>query len=238
MEFTNNFAVQAPLADVWTFMLNAQEVAPCVPGAQITEMVDELHYKGTVKVKLGAVQMNYRGEMEMDPDEAARRIILRAKGAELRGSGGASGTVTTFLVEGPEGGTEVNIHSQIDVTGRVAQFGRGIMQDVANRLIREFAQCLEQKIVSQSTIAENSAVQSAEPAQPGKAADQPGTSSTATTSPPAQVQTDVSRANQAPSSDSSDGSGNELKLANLVADITRSRLAGLLRGVASRLDPK
>ncbi len=238
MEFTNSFTVQAPLTEVWTFMLDAQEVAPCVPGAQITETIDERHYKGTVKVKLGAVQMNYRGEMELDPDEAARRIILRAKGSELRGSGGASGTVTTFLVEGPDGGTEVNIHSQIDVTGRVAQFGRGIMQDVANRLIREFAQCLEQKIIAQSETAQQAPVQDSEPAPPSKAAAEPAMSSTATTPPPAQAPTAVNTANQALGSGSSSGAARELNIANLVVEITRSRLAALLRGVASRLDPK
>lgn len=238
MEFTNSFTVQAPLMEVWTFMLDAQEVAPCVPGAQITETVDERHYKGTVKVKLGAVQMNYRGEMELDPDEAARRIILRAKGSELRGSGGASGTVTTFLVEGPDGGTEVNIHSQIDVTGRVAQFGRGIMQDVANRLIREFAQCLEQKIVAQSGTAQNAPAQNSGPAQPFNSAAEPATSSTTATSPPAQAPTAVSRGNQASGSGSSSGAAKELNIANLVVDITRSRLAALLHGVASRLDPR
>jgi len=238
MEFTNSFTVQAPLLEVWTFMLDAQEVAPCVPGAQITETIDERHYKGTVKVKLGAVQMNYRGEMELDPDEAARRIILRAKGSELRGSGGASGTVTTFLVEGPDGGTEVNIHSQIDVTGRVAQFGRGIMQDVANRLIREFAQCLEQKIVAQSGTAQNAPARDAESEQPSNPAAEPATSSSATTPPSTQAPAAVSGGNQASGSASSSGSAKELNLANLVVDITRSRLAGLLRGVASRLDPK
>ncbi len=235
MEFTNSFTVQAPLTEVWTFMLDAHEVAPCVPGAQITETIDERHYKGTVKVKLGAVQMNYRGEMELDPDEAARRIILRAKGSELRGSGGASGTVTTFLVEGPDGGTEVNIHSQIDVTGRVAQFGRGIMQDVANRLIREFAQCLEQKIIAQSGTAQQAPVQDSEPAQAANAVAEPALSSTATA---AAAPTAVNTANQESGSGSSSGSDKELNIANLVVDITRSRLAALLHGVASRLDPK
>lgn len=238
MEFTNSFTVLAPLSEVWTFMLDAQEVAPCVPGAQITETIDERHYKGTVKVKLGAVQMNYRGEMELDPDEAARRIILRAKGSELRGSGGASGTVTTFLVEGPDGGTEVNIHSQIDVTGRVAQFGRGIMQDVANRLIREFAQCLEQKIVAQSGTAQQAPVQDSEPAQPANAVAEPAMSSTATTPPPAQASTAVNTADQASRSGSGSGAAKELNIANLAVDIARSRLAALLHGVASRLDPK
>jgi carbon monoxide dehydrogenase subunit G len=153
MDFTNEFTVDAPLATVWEFMQNAEEVTPCVPGASITEQIDDTHYKGTVKVKLGAVQMSYRGEMEMVPDEGDRTITLQAKGRETRGSGGASGTVTTRLVDAGDGRTKVEIHSQIDVTGRVAQFGRGIMQDVANRLIKDFAACLEQKMTASTAAA-------------------------------------------------------------------------------------
>lgn len=146
MDFTNSFSVHAPLPTVWDFMLDAQRVTPCVPGAQLTETVDDTHYKGTVKVKLGAVQMTYRGDLEMEPNEAEHTIVLRARGTETRGSGGASGTVTTRLTESEDGVTTVHMESHVDVTGRVAQFGRGIMQDVANRLTKEFAQCLEQTI--------------------------------------------------------------------------------------------
>lgn len=164
MEFDNHFTVSAPPDTVYRFMLNAREVAPCVPGAQITEEIDEHHFKGTAKVKVGPVQMTYRGELEMQPDAAERTIVLRARGTEARGGGGASGTVTTQIKGSPSGGTDVEIHSQIDVSGRAAQFGRGLMQDVATKLIKEFAQCLEAKLEAQQAELGTSASLSKEPA--------------------------------------------------------------------------
>lgn len=146
MDFTNTFTVRAPLQRVWEFLLDAYEVAPCVPGAEITEAIGERQFRGTVKVKLGAVQVVYRGELEQTADEAARTITLNGKGTEQRGGGGARGSATVTLEDQGAAVTQVTVQSHVDVTGRVAQFGRGIMQDVTNRLINEFARCLEQKI--------------------------------------------------------------------------------------------
>lgn len=146
MEFTNSFTANAPLDQVWMVLTNAQEVAPCVPGAEITELIDDHHFKGVVKVRLGAVSMSYRGEMEMQPDEPNHAIVLQGKGTESRGSGGATGKVTVRLESSGGDTTDVTIHSEVDVTGRVATFGRGIMQDVSNRLIKEFANCLQGKL--------------------------------------------------------------------------------------------
>jgi uncharacterized protein len=151
MDFTNSFNVTAPLEHVWEFMLKADEVTPCVPGAQLTESLDDLHHKGMVKVKLGPVAMTYRGELEMRPDHASHTITLYAKGTEIRGIGGASGRITTSLSKTDDGGTQVQIVSQVDVSGKVAQFGRGIMQDVANRMTKQFASCLEEKLRQTST---------------------------------------------------------------------------------------
>jgi carbon monoxide dehydrogenase subunit G len=202
-------------------MLNAQEVAPCVPGAELTETVDDTHYRGTVKFKLGAVQMTYRGELEMQADETARRIVLHARGMETRGSGGASGTFTTVLTSGEGGGTSVDIHSHVDVTGRVAQFGRSIMQDVANRLIRDFAACLETKLQTADAAATprtGEAVGSVTSGHEGLLHE--GAAPTA--SPPPAPRT-------AP---------NELRLQSLILTIVRSRTAALLRDIAERIDPK
>lgn len=147
MDFTNAFTVNVPLEHVWEFMLDAERVTPCVAGAAITEVIDPTHYKGTVKMKLGAVQMTYRGDLEMEPDEAARTITLRAKGTDVRGGGGATGTVTTRLTtDGTL--TTIQMDSHVDVTGRVAQFGRGIMQDVANRMVKDFARCIEAHLIA------------------------------------------------------------------------------------------
>ncbi len=251
MEFTNSFAVQAPLSVVWDFMLDAQEVAPCVPGAQITDVVDDRHFKGTVKVKLGAVQMTYRGELEMEPDEGSRTITLRAKGTEMRGSGGASGTFTTRLVEGSEGLSQVEMQSRVDVTGRVAQFGRGIMQDVANRIIKEFAKCLEQKLQQRARVGESAEASAAPateaeiiresvPASPPAQETVPAIAATST--PPSASQATAPSTPQAtavkPQPAQAYNPPSELRLQNLIFDITRTRLAAALRKLATIIEPK
>jgi carbon monoxide dehydrogenase subunit G len=222
MDFTNSFTVKVPLQHVWEYMLDAEKVTPCVPGAALTETVDEHHYKGTVKVKLGAVQMSYRGELEMQPDESMHTISLHAKGTEIRGSGGASGRVTTRLSEAADGGTTIEMESHVDVTGRVAQFGRGIMQDVANRLVKEFANCLEAQLSSQHAVDPGSAatetVATAAPDTEPKPAGAPGTSSAPRTAPvPYQPE--------------------PIRPLPLLADVARSRTAWVLRKIADRIEP-
>lgn len=150
MEFENNFSVKAPVERVWSYLLDVQAVAPCVPGAALTEVVSDTEYKGTVKIKLGAVQVNYRGTLVLkEVDDAAHRVVISASGSETRGTGSASGTVTSTITQEDANTTSVHMVSEIVVTGRVAQFGRNIMQDVANRLIREFAKCLEANLTEQ-----------------------------------------------------------------------------------------
>lgn len=150
MEFSNEFTVQAPLPVAWAVMTNVEEVAPCVPGAEVTETIDEGHYKGLMKIKLGPVQVSFQGEIEMHVNEPDRTIKLVAKGNGLKGMGSASGTITSTLTPDGQDGTRVVIHSVVDVTGKIAQFGRGIMQDVAGRQIRQFAACVEGKVKAQA----------------------------------------------------------------------------------------
>jgi carbon monoxide dehydrogenase subunit G len=239
MEFTNTFTVQAPLDEVWDFLLDAQEVAPCVPGATLTESVDAQHHKGTVKVKLGAVQMSYRGELEMLPDKSTSTIVLRARGTEQRGSGGASGTFTTHLSE-ESGSTTVEIQTKVDVTGRVAQFGRGIMQDVAYRMIKDFASCLETKLQ-----ARGQAPQQTDGAVPPAATQPtPSTQAAETTtagpapSPPRSYSPAPPTADARPAVVHRPAAENELRLAPLIGDLLRSRTAAALRAIASRIEPK
>ena len=150
MEFENRFSVDAPLDTVWTFLTDVPQVAPCLPGAEITKVIDPEHYEGAMKIKLGPVSMTMRGELEMNADEAAHSIQLTARGKDMRGIGSAAGTITASIV--PAGnGTDVVISSKVDVTGRVAQFGRGIMQDVANRQTAQFAACLQEKLNAGTT---------------------------------------------------------------------------------------
>lgn len=223
-----------------------------MPGAQITEVIDESHFQGTVKVKLGAVQMSYRGTMEMQPDEASHTIVLQGKGTATGGGGGASGKVTVSLTQSGSG-TSVDILSQVDVTGRVAQFGRGIMQDVSNRLIKEFASCLQRKLSSagegEAPPAEPPSTEQARaedaagtvPAGPESASGEPATvtvkpepiatgeQNVPTPSTVAPVRSTAPVSTYAPE--------NELKLTSLVLDITRTKIAEGLRALAKRIEP-
>lgn len=242
MEFTNAFTANASMDQVWSILTNVEEVAPCVPGAQITELIDEHHFKGVVKVKLGAVSVSYKGEMDMQPDEAERTIVLQGKGTEARGSGGATGKITVRLAPAGAEHTEVNIHSEVDVTGRVATFGRGIMQDVANRLIKEFASCIQRKLEAGGTEASASAEGS--PA---------GTSSSPDVTAPAQSESTPTDQTEVPGSAAGrmvaaqggsshppapSSGATEMNLTGLLADVLRSRLAGSLRALATWIEPR
>lgn len=235
MEFKNEFTVRAPLDRVWDVLTDVNQVAPCVPGAQITETLGENRFKGVVKVKLGAVSVSYRGEMEMLADESARTIVLQGKGSEARGSGGATGTMTVQLSQSGED-VEVSITSQVDVTGRIATFGRGIMQDVANRLIKEFATCVQAKIEaggeSPSSSGETPASDAA--SNPGgPATNESGEGSferPATATPPAPAPAQ-------PPAQSSSQVG-EVNLSHLLGDLVRARIAEGLRSLASRIEPR
>lgn len=244
MEFTNAFTVAAPIEAVWPIFLDAESVAPCVPGAQITEALDDTHFRGTVKVKLGAVQMSYRGDLEMKSDEAQRIIVLAAKGTETRGSGGASGTFTIRLTSTDTGGTHVELHSHLDVTGRVAQFGRGIMQDVANRMIKDFARCLEQSVEKPArtdAAAETSMPEAPDSGRtPDHGAAKPGEAqpSEAAQYRTAEMPAGATATRATYISPAQTGVSNELRLGRLLTDLARGRLAAGLRAVAGWLEPR
>jgi uncharacterized protein len=123
-------------------------VAPCLPGATITERDAEGTYHGTFEVKLGPMTAAYRGTIRIDDvDEAARTATLKARGSDKRGQGGASATIVNRLSE-HEGATRVEAATDFTITGRLASFGRGgIMQDVSDRLLRDFAMCLQSRLV-------------------------------------------------------------------------------------------
>jgi carbon monoxide dehydrogenase subunit G len=141
------FEVQAPLEQVWSALLDLERVAPCLPGAAITGHDDEGTYRGTFSVKLGPMTAAYNGTIRIeDVDEAAHRATLAAKGTDKRGQGGATATIVNTLSE-HEGGTRVEAVTDFNITGRLAQFGRGgIMEDVSNRLLRDFATCLSSRL--------------------------------------------------------------------------------------------
>jgi carbon monoxide dehydrogenase subunit G len=147
MKMEQSFEVQAPLDQVWSALLDLERVAPCLPGAAITGHDEDGTYHGTFSVKLGPMTAAYNGTIKVeDVDEAAHRATLKAKGTDKRGQGGANATIVNTLSE-HNGGTTVDAVTDFNITGRLAQFGRGgIMEDVSNRLMRDFAACLSTRL--------------------------------------------------------------------------------------------
>ena len=147
MKLEQTFEVQAPLEQVWAALLDLERVAPCLPGASITGHDEDGTYRGTFSVKLGPMTAAYNGSIKVDEvDEAAHRATLKAKGTDKRGQGGANATIVNTL-SAHDGGTRVEAVTDFTITGRLAQFGRGgIMQDVSNRLLRDFATCLSTRL--------------------------------------------------------------------------------------------
>ncbi len=148
MELENSFEVSAPPERAWEFMLDVERVAPCMPGAELTEIVDDRTWKGKVTLKLGPVSLSYAGTVVMqERDEEARRVVLKADGTETRGKGTASALVTSTMGTAPEG-TRVTIHTDLTLAGAVAQYGRGMIGDVSQRLTDQFAECLADQLTA------------------------------------------------------------------------------------------
>ena len=146
MELHHEFTVPVPVDDAWQTLLDIERVAPCMPGATVEEY-DGKTVTGSVKVKVGPITVTYKGTAVFEEqDETAHRMVLSAGGRETRGQGTARATVTGTLTE-RDGGTAVSVHTDLTVTGRPAQFGRGVMAEVGDRLVGQFAQCLSERIV-------------------------------------------------------------------------------------------
>ncbi|PTM85728.1 SRPBCC family protein [Streptomyces sp. VMFN-G11Ma] len=145
MELNHEFTVPVPIDDAWRTLLDIERVAPCMPGASV-EDYDGKTVTGSVKVKVGPITVTYKGTAVFEEqDETAHRMVLIASGRETRGQGTARATVTGTLTE-RDGGTTVSVRTDLTVTGRPAQFGRGVMAEVGDRLVGQFSDCLAQRI--------------------------------------------------------------------------------------------
>jgi uncharacterized protein len=141
MRLEHDFTVPAPIDTAWRTLLDVPRIAPCLPGATLTDFDGE-EFTGTVKVKVGPITITYRGSGRLaERDEAAHRAVIEASGREARGPGTARATVTATLT-GTDDGTRVDVTADLAVTGRPAQFGRGMLSDVGAKLITRFADCL------------------------------------------------------------------------------------------------
>jgi carbon monoxide dehydrogenase subunit G len=152
MKLEQSFEVAAPIDQVWHALNDLERVAPCLPGAAITDHDDDGTYHGTFQVKLGPTTASYRGTIKIESaDESTHTATLKARGTDKRGQGGANATIVNTLSE-HDGGTTVEAVTDFTITGRLARFGRGgMMEDISNRLMRDFATCLSSRLADAPT---------------------------------------------------------------------------------------
>ncbi|MDX6327063.1 MAG: uncharacterized protein QOK15_3417 [Nocardioidaceae bacterium] len=146
MELTHSFTVPVDVGTTWATFEDIARVAECFPGATVTS-VDGDSFEGTVKVKLGPIALQYAGSgLFVERDETTRRLVLEAKGRDKRGNGTAGAHVTAGFVEVDPATTRVEVVTDLQVTGKPAQFGRGVMQDVSDKLLGQFVDCLASRV--------------------------------------------------------------------------------------------
>lgn len=181
MDLQNSFVVPADIDTAWKTLQDVEFLAPCVPGATLTKSDGE-NFEGHVKVKLGPVAMTFAGTARfVSRDEATHTAVIEGSGKETKGTGTAKGLVTAVLVAEAPDRTRCDVVSELTITGKAAQFGRGVMQDVASRIIDQFANNLATLITA------SVAVESAAEAAPAEAAAGGATTATATVAPPKPV---------------------------------------------------
>lgn len=147
MELKNDFRVGVPVAQAWNVLTDVERIAPCMPGAELYEVEGD-EYHGSVKVKVGPITAQYRGKaFFVDKDDTAYRAVLRAEGRDNRGQGNANATITAQLTADGDG-TRVEVTTDLAITGKVAQFGRGVLADVSVKLLDQFVQCLETDLLA------------------------------------------------------------------------------------------
>ncbi len=165
MELDNSFTVPVPPEVAWDVLLDVARIAPCMPGATVDEVEGDV-VTGRIKVKVGPVALTYRGTAKFhERDDAARTVLVEASGKETRGAGTAAATIKASLEPAKSGATLVSMHTTMNVTGRPAQFGRGVMAEVAGKLVGQFADNLAEQLVADNTMTADGA------SQPGVAAD-------------------------------------------------------------------
>jgi uncharacterized protein len=178
MLIENAFTVSAPPDMLWAHLLDVEKIAPCMPGAELTEVVDDSHWKGKLNAKFGPVSMSFAGTVEMtERDDQAHRVVLTAKGMEQKGKGAANANVTSWLEDGPDAGqTTVKMEADISLTGAAAQLSRGLLPEISKKLTQQFADCLQDSMQAEGAAAEGAAAEGAAtgaPKAPAPAAAKP-----------------------------------------------------------------
>lgn len=236
MEFENTFDVAAPIDQVWTTLLDVERVAPCVPGAEVLERVSDDAYKVAIKVRVGPMSMQYRGDIEIvDSDPATHVATMRAKARESRGQGNADADVRMRLTE-EDGRTHGTIHTNVQLSGRVAAMGRGIIADVSGRIVDQFSENLAAMLAEGDRAApEEAPAPGPQPDATGAPA--PAAAAAAPAAPEAQP-TGAAGGGSTPRPSAAPAAGAELSALDLAGAVVKGRLenprnvAGLLALIA------
>jgi carbon monoxide dehydrogenase subunit G len=169
MKFENSFDVAAPIEEVWEALLDLERVAPTVPGAEVLERTGDDAYKVAIKVKVGPMSMKYQGEVEItDRDEAQHRAVMSARARESRGQGTANADVVMVL-SGDDGRTSALVTTDVELSGRIATMGQGVLQDVSGRLVETFAKNLAAMLEGGGQPGQHEAAAPAQPDAPSAA---------------------------------------------------------------------
>lgn len=170
MELNNAFEVDRPIAEAWALLTDIERIAPCMPGAQLEEIEGD-EFRGSVKVKVGPITAQYKGAANfVEKDEAGHKAVIKGTGRDSRGQGNASALITAQLSDIGGGKTKVEVNTDLQITGKVAQFGRGVIGDVSEKLLNQFVDCLQSKILAESTVAAAESAVAAAPAAGAAAA--------------------------------------------------------------------
>ena len=163
MRLENSFHVGAPAERAWDLLMDVPRVVPCMPGATLDETVDDSHWKATMQVKLGPIGLTFATDVERtEADEAARRVKLVANARETRNRGRATATIESSLAA-QNGGTRVDIVTDLSLSGAVAQYGRGMIEDISSRMVTTFATCLQAQLGESTEEAEAAVAAQARP---------------------------------------------------------------------------
>jgi carbon monoxide dehydrogenase subunit G len=165
VEFDNSFEVPLPPAEAWPVLMDIKRIAPCMPGAELTEVVDDQTYKGKIGVRLGPVALTFAGTVRFEEiDNANHRARVKAQGTDAKGRGGANATAA-FRLEPVASGSKVLVHTDLALSGAVAQYGRGVgmIQATAAQIINQFAGNLKAQLAATPVAAAPEAVSSASP---------------------------------------------------------------------------
>lgn len=171
----HTFTVNVPVAEAWNVLTNVERIAPCLPGAQLQEIEGET-FRGVVKVKVGPIQAQFKGQASfVEKDDSNYKAVLKGEGRDTTGKGNASALITAQLTAVDAGSTRVNVNTDLSITGKVAQFGRGALADVSDKLLAQFSENLNTLIAQEPAVATSPAgsetpAQSASSAASGESA--------------------------------------------------------------------